>query len=132
VAFVLLVNKLETSYADFDRNLKNAMKSEGFAFLGYYKSNFLNDHLIKASVMTGIHIPFAVFYQVLGFSLTETTGFEQFYILDAGFYGVAGSSVLGFLLCAITVTAIWLVINIGSLWLRCYVLKKEIRSFEQT
>ena len=130
VAFVFLVNRLETSYADFDRNLKNAMKSEDFTVFGYYKSNFLNEQLIKAAVMSGFHIPFAVFYQVLGFSLTATTKFEQFYILDAGFYGVAGSAVLGFLLWTVTVTAIWLVINVGSLLLRYYILKKEIESFK--
>ena len=93
-------------------------------------SNFLNEQLIKAAVMSGFHIPFAVFYQVLGFSLTATTKFEQFYILDAGFYGVAGSAVLGFLLWTVTVTAIWLAINVGSLLLRYYILKKEIESFK--
>ena len=128
-AFVFLVNRLETSYADYHRNLKNAIKEEGFSIIGYYKQNFLKEKLIKVAVLGVFHIPFAVFYQMFGFSLTATTGFEQFYILDAGFYGVAGSSVLGFLIGTLIAGVIYLGICFVAYVIDCYLLKKEISSF---
>lgn len=127
--FVFLVNRLETSYADYQRNLKNAVKTEGFTLVGYYKENFLKEKIVKAAVLGIFHIPFAVFYQVLGLSLTETTGFEKFYILDAGFYGVAGSSILGFLLGTLITAVIYFAIGIVSFVIDCHIQKKEIASF---
>ena len=127
--FVLLVNRLETSYADYQRNLKNAVKEKDFSPIAYYKANFLKEKLIKVAVLGIFHIPFAVFYQMFGFSLTATTGFEKFYILDAGFYGVAGSSVLGFLLAAVIAAVIYLTICFVSFVIDCNIQKKEIASF---
>jgi len=132
IAFIVLVNRLENSYSDFDRNLKNAMKTEGFSILGYYRSSFFKDHMIKAAILVAFQIPFAIFYRVLGLSLTETTAFEQFYILDAGFYGASGSTLLGFLYCTVTVAAIWFAVNIVSLVWKYYALKKETKSFNMT
>ena len=129
IAFVILVSKLETSYADYRRNLKNAIKEEGFTILGYYKKNFFREQLVKAAVLAGFHIPFAVFYQILGLSMTEATVFEQFYILDAGFYGVAGSSILGFLLETAVITAIWFAVNGLILMVLYYQQRKDQISF---
>ena len=129
-AFLILVNRLEQSYAEYGRNFKNAVKEEGFSPLAYYKQTFLREHIVKAAVMSVFHLPFALFYQLLGFSLTETTGFEQFYILDAGFYGVGGSSIVGFLLCTLAVTALLFAVNLSAFFIKYYVLKKEIASFK--
>lgn len=130
IVFVIFIARLDTSYAEYHRNLKNAMKEEGFSQIGYYRENFLREQLIKAAALGVFHIPFAIFYQLLGFSLTETTAFEQFYILDAGFYGVAGSSILGFLLCTATAAVIYLGINILAFVIICYKQKKELIIFE--
>ena len=127
--FVIFIGKLETSYAEYYRNLKNAMKEEGFSLIGYYKQNFLKEQLVKAAAMSVFHLPFAVFYQLLGFSLTATTTFEQFYILDAGFYGVAGSSILGFLLCTLVTAVIFLGVKILLYVIDCYQQKKDLITY---
>ena len=88
--------------------------------------------MIKAAILVAFQIPFTIFYRVLGLSLTETTAFEQFYILDAGFYGASGSTLLGFLYCTVTVAAIWFAVNIVSLVWKYYALKKETKSFNMT
>lgn len=127
--FILLVNRLETSYSDYYRNLKNAIKGEGFRIVSYYKSNFLKEHIIRSALLLAFHIPFAIFYKLMGLSLTATTGFEKFYILDAGFYGAAGSSLLGLLLEALILTALLFAVNIISILIAYYNQKRTISEF---
>ena len=127
-AFAFMINRLETSFADYKRNLKNAIKAESFSPIRYYQRSLLKEKLIKVATIAVFHIPFAIFYQIFGLSLTETTGFEQFYILDAGFYGVAGSSIIGFLMASVITAVIYFAIDVIGFAVECYVQKKEIAS----
>ena len=129
-AFALLYRKLETSYSDYRRNIKNALKGHDFSWSKYYKENFLKIDLIRYCVLVAIQLPFALFYQILGLSLTAITPVERFYIIDAGAYGITGSSILGFLLNSVLLAVIYFAVNIITFVVTWFLEKAELASFE--
>ena len=73
-------------------------------------------------IFTVFQIPFAIFYGSFRLSLFAMTGFEKFYIMDAGAYVMTNSAILGFLLNSLLFGIIYLSVRLASLVL----LKKRI------
>ena len=132
VIFLILANRFETSYAEYHRSLRNAVKDSGFSMVEHYKKNFLVYTLVKGAVLSAVQIPFLIFYRMFGFSMTVTTVFEQFFILDAGFYGVSGSAVLGFIVATVTLALLCLAVSFAAYAINCHKAKQEVAEFNHS
>ena len=86
------------SFSDVQREMKNASKEEGFNANRYFCNTFLRDWTWRTVLYAVFSVPFLIFHASFGLNLGDAmTGFEKFYIADAGFYGTCGTA-LGFLL----------------------------------
>ena len=90
------------SFSDVQREMKNASKEEGFSPNRYFRDTFLHDWIWRTVLYAVFGLPFLIFYASFGLALGNAMiGLERFYIADAGFYGVTGSAILGFLLTTV-------------------------------
>ena len=96
--FSIFYFKVETSYIDYRRTLKEALKTEDFSLLNFLINKDLKEHIIMLGIFAVFQLPFVIFYSILGMSLVYTTIFEQFFIMDAGSYLLTDSSLLGVIL----------------------------------
>lgn len=86
------------SFSDVQREIKNAAKEESFTPNRYFRDTFLRDWIWRTVLYAVFQIPFLIFHASFGLNLGNAmTGFESYYIADAGFYGTCGTA-LGFLL----------------------------------
>ncbi len=89
------------SFSDVQREMKNASKEENFNPNRYFYNTFLRDWIWRTVLYAVFGIPFLIFHASFGLNLGNAmTGFEKFYIADAGFYGTCGTA-LGFLLTTV-------------------------------
>ena len=96
--FVAVLAKLETSFADFRRELKDELKSPGFSLIKYWKKHHFRDTIMILILFAVFQIPFVIFYSIWGMALQYPTLFEQLYIVDAGSYLLTNSAVFGILI----------------------------------
>ncbi|MBQ8351412.1 MAG: hypothetical protein IJY20_05160 [Clostridia bacterium] len=102
----------EMSYADVQRNIKNAAKEEGFSAMQYFANTFCKDWLWKTAAFIVLQIPFTAFFAGFGLALDESmTVIEKFYMTNAGFYAATGSAIIGLLLSAVYFFTIMVVVN---------------------
>lgn len=118
---VLFVN-LETTFVEYRRKMREALRENRFSTVEYFKQRHLKEDIIKLVIFTVFQIPFAIFYGSFRLSLFAMTGFEKFYIMDAGAYVMTNSAILGFLLNSLLFGIIYLSVRLASLVL----LKKRI------
>lgn len=95
--FVIIYMKLSASFSDYNKAIRDAMKDPSFSVIGYYKTAFLKYDLMKIAIFAVFQIPFVIFYAVAGYSFLHSTLMDRLYLLDAGYYALTGSSILGFL-----------------------------------
>ena len=122
--FSLFYFKITSTFADFSRELKNAMKEEGFSLISYYKSRYLREDLWRMAIIAAFQLPFVVFYAILGISYLASTPIEQFYALEIGFYGVSGSAILGLVLSTVVFAVIYLAFRFLFLLITVRSIKK--------
>ncbi len=114
----------EMSYADVQRNIKNAAKEEGFSAMGYFTHTFVKDWLWKTAAFVILQIPFTAFFAGFGLALDESmTVIEKFYMTNAGFYTATGSAIVGLLMSAVYFFVIMVAVNYVSYQL---VLKRRL------
>ncbi len=105
--FSIFLGKISSSFTDYRRELKDAMKADDYSLIGYYKKRYLREDIWRVAILSAFQLPFTVFYAILGISYLYSTPIEKFYILEAGFYGVGGSAILGLILCTVIFTLIY-------------------------
>ncbi len=103
----IMFAKIETSFADYQKELKAAIKSPEFSIFRFYKEKHLIDHLTKIGIFAIFQIPFTISFALQGLVLTEPTMLESFYIMDAGAYAITNSALLGFILNPLILGAIF-------------------------
>lgn len=118
---VLFVN-LETTFVEYRRKMREALKEHDFSTIEYFKQRHLKEDIVKLVIFAVFQIPFAIFYASFKLSLFAMTGLERFYIMDAGMYVLTGSAILGFLLNTLLFCIIYVSVRLASLAL----LKKRI------
>ena len=116
-------SKIESTYTDYRRDLKTAMKDEGFTVIGYYKENFLKQNLWEIGIFAAFQLPIVLMCAVWPLVAMSAT----FYFTDLGWIMLTGMRmpVIGFLLNTVIVGAI----RVGETLL-CLILAK--RNVEKT
>ena len=122
--FSLFFFKISSTFADYKRELKEAMKEDGFSLIGYYKKHFFREDAWKMAIFAAFQIPFMIFFAVAGVSYLYSTSIDMFYVLEAGFYGVCGNPFLGLLLCSVTFSVIFFLFRFIFLALTARSIKK--------
>lgn len=136
VAFLLIYFKIQTSDAEFKRNLKDNIKAPDFSLVKFYKDNQLTEPLYKIGIDAFFHIPYAIYYGVMSYilpsdipfreyfhmTLKSPIGFQQFYTIDTGSYLLTNSPFFGFLLCTVLFGVLFLVTH----FLNLFFLKNDI------
>ncbi len=98
VAF-LWVARGEMSYSENRRLLLNASREEGFSPLAYFFRQYGVRWLWRTAFYAAFQLPFTFFFNAYGLIPNDSITFiEKWYIADAGFYGITGSAIAGFLL----------------------------------
>lgn len=110
--FVALCSKLESSYVEYRKTMKESLKNNSFSVLGHFKTAFFKEHIIKIAIFMAFQIPFVIFFSLFGISLQYPIVFEQFYYMDAGCYMLTGSAILGWLLNTIIFGVIFTLIRL--------------------
>ena len=111
LVFTFVFARIDASYSEYRKSLREAVKQEGFSVFDFYKQTKLIEHLAKVGVFAVFQLPFMIFFACWGLDVLYITGFEQFYILDAGSYALTGVWILGFLLSTVVFGAIYLGVN---------------------
>ncbi len=96
--FCALYFKFETADADYRRSIKNYLRENKFSMLKYFKTEVKKDHLAKLITFMVLQLPFVAFFALFGIEVYVPTIFEQFYYMDAAFYIITGSALLGLIL----------------------------------
>ena len=115
--FLFILSKTESSYVEYRKSIKTAMKEECFSVFKYFKTFMLREHLIKLGVFMAFQIPFVIFFSIWGISMIVPIIFEQFYYLDAGCYILTNSSILGWILNTILFGTIYTLVTLFVIFL---------------
>ena len=89
--------KSETSFTDYQKALKDAIKSPDFSVLRFYQEHHLTNMLWRLGVFVIYQIPFIISFAAQGFVLERMTFLECLYVMDVGTYAITDSFLLGFL-----------------------------------
>ena len=122
--FSVFYFKITSTFADYKRLLKDAMKEDGFSVFGYYKRQYLREDIWKMAILSAFQIPFMAFFAMAGISYLYSTPIDKFYMLEAGFYGMSGSSILGLLISTVIFSVIFLIFRFVFLALTVRGIKK--------
>ena len=117
--------KLFTSFGDYRRELRNAMKEDSFSLFSYYKRAYLAEDAWRVAVIAFIQLPLVVFNAIVPIYYLENTALERFYSLELGIYGVLGIPVLGLLLATVLQGAIFVIIRFIAMALTVRGIRKE-------
>jgi len=126
ILFCIAYFKIETSFISYRKELKESIRSGNFTLIGNFKEKKLKEYIIRISVFVLFQIPFLLFFSFFGLSFTATTGFERFYIMDAGAYALTRIPILGFTLNTLIFSAIYLGAQLLFSFLTERSLKKEM------
>ena len=126
IFFSVLYLKTETSFVAYRKEMKQAIKDGSFSVIGDLKENRLKEYIARAVVFALFQVPFLIFFTAWGLSLTVTTSFEKFYIMDAGAYAVTRIPIVGFLLNTAIFSLIFLVFHFIFVSAAARSLKKDM------
>ena len=122
VIFSIVHSKIESSFSEYKKGIKETVRANEFSALKYFKATFLKEHLIRLGIYFAFQLPFLVFCLIFGVELQYPTMFEQFYITETGFYLVTGSALLGLLLNTVVFGIIFSLIRA----LFVFITKKDV------
>ena len=122
--FSVFYFKISSTFTDHRRLLKESMKEDGFSVFGYYKKQHLREDIWRMAILAAFQIPFMVFFAFAGISYLYSTPIDKFYILEAGFYGVSGSSIIGLISSTLTFSLIYLAFRFLFLLITVRSIKK--------
>ncbi len=122
--FSVFYFKISSTFTEYRRLIKEEMKKENYSLLRCYRENFFKEDLWKIAILAAFQIPFMVFFAIAGVSYLVSTPIDRFYILEAGFYGLCGSSIVGFLSSMAAFTVIFLLFRFLFLALTVRSIKK--------
>ena len=100
IAIAIMFMNVETSFSDYQKRLKDAIKTPEFSIISFWKENHLIDLLLRLSVYIIYQIPFIISFAAQGFVLDRMTFLECLFVMDAGIYAIRGNVFLGLLLSA--------------------------------
>ena len=112
IVFVLVYSKIESSYIEYRKAIKDSLRKPGFSIIKHWINEHVKEDIIKLAVFAVFQIPFMIFYSILGLDLINPTFFDQFYIFEAGFYALTKSPILGVLLSTAVFAVIYLPIKL--------------------
>lgn len=124
--FVLLFSKIEMSYVEYRKLMKDSIKAKNFSVLNYFRTVMLKEHIVKLGIFMALQIPFVVFFSIFGISLRLPIMFEQFYYMDAGSYILTNSAILGWLLNTLVFGIICTLVRIFFVFLTKKDIEKDI------
>ena len=81
--------------------LKKQGREETVSILSHWKEYYLKNTVCAVAMFATLQIPFVIFFANFGFSFTQSIILDRFYFLDAGFYAMTNSALLGWLLCTL-------------------------------
>ncbi len=115
--FSVICIKIDKMFSDYEKDFNEAMNAPSFSIIGYYKKNYLSEHLIKIAIFAVFQLPFTLFFAFWGYSYTEPFILETLYQMDAGAYVFTGSPILGFILNTVIFGVIYIATATAFLWL---------------
>ena len=124
--FVLIYTKIETSYIDYRKSIKEMLKSGEFSLLDHFKKVYLKEHLIETLLFFIFQLPFVIFFAIWGVELQYPTTFEQFYFMDIGCYALTGSAIFGWLLNTLMFGGIFTLLRIFIIHLTKKSVEKDL------
>ncbi len=98
VVFVLIQNRILSMPPSVRNEIRQAAKEPGFSPLRTWRKLYLRDTLYAVILFSVLQLPFLFFFSKFGLSFSEAIFMDKFYLMDAGFYLVTQSAVLGWLL----------------------------------
>lgn len=122
--FSVFYFKISSTFTEYRRLIKEEMKKENYSLIRCYRENFLKEDLWKIAILAAFQIPFMVFFAIAGVSYLVSTPIDRFYILEAGFYGLSGSSIVGFLSSMAVFTVVFLLFRLLFLALTVRSIRK--------
>ena len=122
--FSVFYFKISSTFTEYRRLIKEEMKKENYSLLRCYRENFFKEDLWKIAILAAFQIPFMVFFAMAGISYLYSTPIDKFYILEAGFYGVSGSSIIGLISSTLTFSLIYLAFRFLFLLITVRSIKK--------
>ena len=126
VLFVVLLSKIEMSYLEYRKSMKEAIKAKTFSTVNYFKTVLLKEHLVKLGIFMAFQLPFVIFFSIWGLSLKLPIMFEQFYYLDAGCYILTNSAIVGWILNTILFEVVHALVTILFVFLTKREIEKDI------
>lgn len=126
VIFALIISRIESSYVGYRKTLKEKLREPEFSLIKHWKNEYLKFYFVKMCVFVVIQLPFVIFYSALGFSVGYSTIFDKFYVLDAGFYVISGSPLIGLILNTIAFGAIYFIVSLLFMLIAKNSVKKEM------
>ena len=126
IIFALIIAKIESSYVEYRKTLKEKLREPDFSLIKHWKNEYFKFYLVKMCVFIGFQIPFMIFYSAFGFAVGASAVFDQFYVLEAGFYVISGSPLIGLLLDTIAFGAIYFIISLFFMFIAKNSVKKEM------
>ena len=117
--------KVETTYVDYRKELKESLRAEK-GVIDIWKEKHLGEDLIKIGVYLVMQIPLVIFCAVIKYSLTASLFFEDFYVMNVGWYLVTGSPLLGVLLDTVVFGAIFFAARLLFTFLTVRDVKKDM------
>ena len=108
--FVLV--RLQMSFSDVRTGIITASREEGYRPLHHFFRTLGYECGWKSLFLLVMQIPFAFFFASFGVALDNSAlPFENFYILEAGFYTITGSALAGILLSTLCFFALLLLFS---------------------
>ena len=112
ILLCVLYLKITSSFSEHVRNMKNAMKEEGFSVFSYYKKNYFKKDMFRMAVVALFQLPFTAFYALAGISYLHSSIIDRFYIIDGGYYAISDNSIVGIILGTVIFGAIFFLLRL--------------------
>ena len=124
ILFLCYRSKVDTSYVDYRKAMKDDVKAGTFSLKKYFD---VKEHAVRIGVFAAFQLPFVIIFALTkDLFLYAPIFLSKFYIMDAGFYLMTGSALLGFLLNTLLFGAIYTVIRLLFILLTKKNMEKEL------
>ena len=107
----------ESSFMENRNELKQIIREKKASAPASFFQAHWKECVGRIALVGFVQMPFLIFFACFDFSLVAITGFEEFYILDAGMYAVTQIPILGWILNVLSFGGIWFAVYfLGYLW----------------
>ena len=116
----------ESTFAEYRTELKQLVREKESGVFSHFFRTHGKECIGRIAMIGLIQLPFLIFFACFAFSLVIITGFEEFYILDAGAYAVTQIPILGWLLNLLLFGGIWFTVYFIGYLFNYKRIKKEL------